>query len=143
VQLYLEMQYNEGMNSSKQLNRVLLRDHLIFSFTEKEFRSFISKIGIVYEELPGKTQRDRATVLIGKMERLNRLQQVVAVLVEERPSLAAAYWDYLQGDAVPQPSEEERLDWLHNANLPNEEPPTMKWNSEPDLNLPENNESGK
>ena len=121
------------MNSPKTLNRVLLRDHLVFTFTEKEFRSFIQKLDISFEELPGKTQRDRASVLIGKMERLNRLEKIVTMLIEERPSLAPAYLDYLQVDKTPPPTEEERLDWLHSASNPIEEPPTMKWNSDPSI----------
>ncbi|MCP5095313.1 MAG: hypothetical protein GY943_07165 [Chloroflexi bacterium] len=125
------------MKSQQQLNRVLLRDHLIFTFTEKEFRAFITKLDISYDDLRGNTQRDRATVLIGKMERLNQLQRVVAALVKERPSLASAYWDYLQAEKTPEPTDEDRLDWLHNANMPNEEPPTMKWNSEPKIDRSE------
>ena len=123
--------YTTRMNDrSSLLNRVQLRDDLIRAFSESEFTHFVEQLDIQYSSLRGENLRDRATVLIGKMERTHRLSELIDALVAGRPNLQSRYAAYLGVEIQPEPTEEERLDWLHKMELPNEEPPTMKWDSE-------------
>ncbi len=123
--------YTIRMNDrTNLLNRVQLRDDLMRAFSENEFNHFVQQLGIQYNSLRGENLRDRATVLIGKMERTQRLSKLIDALVAERPTLQSRYAAYLGIEIQPEPTEEDRLDWLHKMGLPNEEPPTMKWDSE-------------
>ncbi len=123
--------YTSRMNDkNSSLNRVQLRDDLLRAFSEDEFRHFVNQMGIQYNTLRGQSQRDRATVLIGKLERTHRLSELIGTLVDERPNLKSRYAPYLGIEIQPEPTEEERLNWLLQMGLPNEEPPTMKWDSE-------------
>lgn len=110
------------------MNRMQLRDDIIINFNDDELQQLCNQLGVSYASLPGNTQRDKASVLIGKLERTNRLQALVDAVVAKRPYLKKRYAE-LRDDPPVTPTEEERLDWLDNMGMPNEEPPTMRWDT--------------
>lgn len=119
------------------INRVQLRDDMVVAFNEEELAALCRRLDVAYAQLSGNTQRDRAGVLIGKMERLGRLAQLVAEIVQARPHLRSRYHDFLAQErplTPPAPDDEERLSWLDKiaggAGAPIEEPPTMRWDTE-------------
>ena len=104
------------------MNRVQLRDDIVINFNEAELRQLCQRLDVEYETLRGNTHRDRISVLIGKLERDNRLPELVEAMVEKRPYLAQRYADDLS-NPQDSPSEEDRLNWLDNIDRPIEEPP--------------------
>ncbi|KAA3660917.1 MAG: hypothetical protein DWQ04_18015 [Chloroflexi bacterium] len=110
------------------MNRVQLRDDIVINFNEAELRALCQRLDLDSDALSGKTHRDRISVLIGKLERDNRLAELVRVMVEKRPYLAQRYADDL-ADTPASPTEEDRLNWLDNMDRPIEEPPTMRWDT--------------
>lgn len=115
------------------INRVQLRDDIVIAFNEEELDALCRRLGVAYDDLSGNTQRDRASVLIGKMERERRLPELVAQVVQERPFLHEKYTAYLQVER-PDVAEDDQLGWLDRMaggeGAPIEEPPTMKWDTE-------------
>lgn len=110
------------------MNRVQLRDDIVINFDEAELHQLCQRLGVDSDALSGKTHRDRISVLIGKLERDNRLVELVEMMVEKRPYLAQRYADDLT-DRSANPTEEDRLNWLDSVDRPIEEPPTMRWDT--------------
>ena len=110
------------------MNRVQLRDDIVINFNEAELRQLCKRLDVEYDALSGKTHRDRASVLIGKLQRDNRLPALIELMMEKRPYLAQRYADE-QTNAPASPTEEDRLNWLDNMDRPIEEPPTMRWDT--------------
>lgn len=110
------------------MNRLQLRDDIVINFNDEELRQLCVQLELAYASLPGSTLRDKTSVLIGKLERTNRLQALVDAIVAKRPHLAQRY-DQQQIEPPAAPTEEERLNWLDNIERPNEEPPTMRWDT--------------
>lgn len=110
------------------MNRVQLRDDIVVNFNDDELQQLCDRLGVAYDSLRGRTLRDRASVLIGKLERNHRLQALIAAIVAERPHLAQRYTQQ-DADSPATPTEEDRLTWLDNVGMPNEEPPTMRWDT--------------
>jgi len=110
------------------MNRVQLRDDIVINFNEAELHQLCVQLELDYDALRGKTHRDRVSVLIGKLERDNRLPDLMEVMAQKRPYLAERY---AADPAEPpdSPSEEDRLTWLDNVDRPIEEPPTMRWDT--------------
>lgn len=115
------------------INRVQLRDDIVIAFNEEELEALCRRLRVAYDDLSGNTQRDRASVLIGKMERARRLPELVAEVVHQRPFLHDKYAAYLQVDR-PDVAEDDQLGWLDQIaggmGAPIEEPPTMRWDTE-------------
>ena len=110
------------------MNRVQLRDDIVINFDEAELRQLCQRLDVDYETLSGKSHRDHVAVLIGKLERDNRLADLVEGMVEKRPYLAQRYAEYLS-NPMGSPTDEERLNWLDNIDRPIEEPPTLRWDT--------------
>ncbi len=110
------------------MNRVQLRDDIVVNFNDAELRQLCERLELDYDALRGRTHRDRASVLIGKLERENRLGELVQMMTEKRPYLAQRYTDELT-DEPAGPTEEDRLNWLDDMDRPIEEPPTMRWDT--------------
>lgn len=124
------------------MNRIQLRDDLVIAFNEDELRVLCTRVGLSYDDLAGKTQRDKAGVLIGKLDRLQRLPELVEEVVRERPHLEARYTPYLQQTKAANPSDssDARLRWLDQfsgTRPPVDEGPTMRWDTDvPDQDAP-------
>lgn len=115
------------------LNRVQLRDDLVLAFTEIELEKLAGQLDIAYDSLHGKTQRDRFTVLIGRLERQNRLHELVLALVIANPNHKARYETYLESTVPGKLSEYEStylIDFSQGGGPPVEEPPTMTWDTQ-------------
>lgn len=115
------------------MNRIQLRDDLVVAFTEAELAQLCSRFGLNYDALSGKSQRDKAAVLIGVLERRGRLHLLLREVTAERPHLAAKYQKFMDAESA---EEEARLSWLDQIAAgqvsPIEETPTMTWESKPD-----------
>lgn len=115
------------------INRIELRDDLVIAFTENELKSLCRKLDIPYDLLHGKTQQDRFGVLIGRLERQNRLPELVLALVTANPNHTAKYKAYLE-EKLPGRLEESSASFLLDASKGSgpaiEEPPTMTWNTQ-------------
>lgn len=115
------------------INRIQLRDELVITFTENELKTLSSQLAIPYDTLRGKTQRDRFGVLIGRLERHNRLPQLVLALVKANPSYREKYEQFLE-KTLPGKLDESGVDFLMDISKgggpPVEEPPTMTWDTQ-------------
>lgn len=115
------------------INRIQLRDDIVIAFNEEELRQFCRRFGMTYKDLSGNTQRDRVGVLIGKLDRQQRLPELVEELMQERPHLANRYAAMLQGMAEPA-NRDERLNWLDRVaggmEMPVDEQPTLSWKTQ-------------
>ncbi len=84
-----------------------------------------------YDQLRGKTPRDKAGLLIGTLERNGRLPELVQEVVRERPHLEVTYSAYV---AIETAAPDDPLSWLDRLAKGEgpaiEEPPTMRWNTE-------------
>ncbi len=114
------------------INNVQLRDELVLTFNESELRRLSTQLDISYKSLRGKTQRDRFGVLIGRMERLGRLPELVLALVTANPNYAQKYRSYLETQMPGQLDEKAKkhLIDLSQGRPVIEEPPTMKWDTQ-------------
>lgn len=115
------------------INRVQLRDDLVIAFSENELKTLAAQLDIPYESLHGKTQRDRFTVLIGRLERQNRLPELVLGLVMANPNHKTRYEAYLESAAPGKLSDYEStflIDLSQGGGPPVEEPPTMTWDTQ-------------
>ena len=114
------------------MNRVQLREDIITAFNESALHELCDALEIEYEALNGHTLRDRVGVLIGTLERKQRLAQLVEAVVTKRPSLAQRYAQW--GSAASVAPEGVDLSWLDQVaggkGPPIEEPPTMTWESQ-------------
>lgn len=114
------------------INRVQLRDDLVVAFTENELETLSEQLEISYASLHGKTQRDRFTVLIGRLERQNRLPDLVLALVLANPNYKERYAAYLESTVPGKLSTYEStylLDLSQGGGSAVEEPPTMTWDT--------------
>ncbi|MCB8928766.1 MAG: hypothetical protein H6652_24440 [Ardenticatenaceae bacterium] len=113
------------------MDRVQLREDILTVFNLEEFQALCHRLGIEYEQLRGKTQRDKAALLIGTMERNGRLPELVQEVVRERPHLEETYGAYI---AIEAAAPEDPLSWLDRLAQGEgpaiEEPPTMRWQTE-------------
>ena len=113
------------------MDRFRLRDDLVTVFNLAEMVTLCQRLGLNYEELGGRSQRDKAGSLIGMMERNGRLPELVHEVVRERPHLDAVYGAYI---AIETAAPEDPLSWLDRLAQGEgpaiEEPPTMRWNTE-------------
>ena len=114
------------------INRVQLRDDLIVAFTENELKLLAEQLGIPFDSLHGKTQKDRCTILIGRLDRQNRLAELVLALVKANPNHKERYATYLESIVPGKLSETEStylLDLSQGGDAPVEELPTMTWDT--------------
>jgi len=113
------------------MDRIQLRDDLLTVFNLEELQLLCRRLGLDYDRLRGQTQRDKAGLLIGTMERNGRLPELVQEVVRERPHLEEAYGAYI---AIEAAAPEDPLSWLDRLAQGEgpaiEEPPTMRWNTE-------------
>jgi hypothetical protein len=113
------------------MDRKQLRDDLLTVFNLDELQLLCRRLGVAYDQLRGKTQRDKAGLLIGTMERNGRLPELVQEVVRERPHLEETYGAYI---AIETAAPEDPLSWLDRLAQGEgpaiEEPPTMRWNTE-------------
>lgn len=113
------------------MDRKQLREDLLTVFNLEELQLLCRRLGVEYEQLRGKTQRDKAGLLIGTMERNGRLPELVQEVVGERPHLEETYGAYI---AIETAAPEDPLSWLDRLAQGEgpaiEEPPTMRWNTE-------------
>ena len=118
-------------DNEKNMDRVQLREDILTVFNLEEFQALCHRLGIEYEQLRGKTQRDKAALLIGTMERNGRLPELVQEVVRERPHLEETYGAYI---AIEAAAPEDPLSWLDRLAQGEgpaiEEPPTMRWQTE-------------
>lgn len=92
------------------INRTQLRDDLVIAFNEPDLEVLCERLDVAYSELNGKTQRDRVSVLIGRLERNHRLGELVAYLVAQRPQYVSRYGRFA---AEPgQTNDDESSSWL-------------------------------
>lgn len=112
------------------MDRIQLRDDLVTVFSEDEVQALCRRLDVSYDALGGKSASDKATSLVGLVERNGRLTDLVVEVVRERPHLRHAYAEYLPET----PIDESRLDWLDRLAAGEgpaiEEPPTMRWDSD-------------
>lgn len=113
------------------MDRKQLRDDLLTVFNLEELQALCRRLGLHYDQLHGKTQRDKASLLIGKMERNGRLPELVQEVVRERPHLEEIYGAYI---AIETAAPEDPLSWLDRLAQGEgpaiEEPPTMRWQTD-------------
>ncbi len=113
------------------MDRIQLRDDLLTVFNLEELRLLCRRLGLEYDQLRGKTQRDKAGLLIGTMERNGRLPELVQEVVRERPHLEEIYGAYI---AIEAAAPEDPLSWLDRLAQGEgpaiEESPTMRWSTE-------------
>ena len=113
------------------MDRFRLRDDLVTVFNLAEMATLCQRLGLMYDELGGRSQRDKAGSLIGMMERNGRLPELVQEVVRERPHLETVYGAYI---AIETAAPEDPLSWLDRLAQGEgpaiEEPPTMRWNTE-------------
>lgn len=113
------------------MDRKQLRDDLLTVFNLEELRLLCRRLGIEYDQLKGNTQRDKAGLLIGTMERNGRLPELVHEMVCERPHLDEFYGAYV---AIETAEPEDPLSWLDRLAQGEgpaiEESPTMRWDTE-------------
>ncbi len=113
------------------MDRKQLRDDLLTVFNLEELQLLCRRLGVAYDDLRGKTHRDKAGLLIGTMERSGRLPELVQEVVRERPHLEETYGAYI---AIETAAPEDPLSWLDRLAQGEgpaiEEPPTMRWNTE-------------
>ncbi len=113
------------------MDRKQLRDDLLTVFNLEELQALCRRLGLRYDQLRGKTQRDKVSLLIGKMERNSRLPELVQEVVRERPHLEEIYGAYI---AIETAAPEDPLSWLDRLAQGEgpaiEEPPTMRWQTE-------------
>ncbi|VAW31296.1 hypothetical protein MNBD_CHLOROFLEXI01-3722 [hydrothermal vent metagenome] len=113
------------------MDRIQLRDDLLTVFNLEEFQALCRRLGVEYEALRGKTQQDKAGILIGMMERNGRLPELVQELVGERPHLDETYAAYI---AIETAAPDDPLSWLDRLARGEgpaiEEDPTMRWDTE-------------
>lgn len=113
------------------MDRVQLREDILTVFNLEEFQALCRRLGLAYDQLRGKSQRDKAALLIGTMERNGRLPELVQEMVRERPHLEATYGAYI---AIEAAAPEDPLSWLDRLAQGEgpaiEEPPTMRWKTE-------------
>ncbi|MCP4423797.1 MAG: hypothetical protein GY803_04830, partial [Chloroflexi bacterium] len=83
------------------MNQVQLLNDLIVSYNETELRDVSFRLNVNYEDLSEMTRRGKARELIGYLKRRQRLPELVRVLAEDRPHLAARYAAYLAQTPVP------------------------------------------
>ena len=113
------------------MDRLKLRDDLLTVFNQDELQALCRRLGIDYDQLRGKTQRDKAGILIGTMERNGRLPELVQEVVRERPHLDEVYGAYIAIEAAAPDDPLSWLDRLAQGEGPAiEEPPTMRWDTE-------------
>ncbi|MBK8901866.1 MAG: hypothetical protein IPM53_11820 [Anaerolineaceae bacterium] len=113
------------------MDRIQLREDLLTVFNLEEFQLLCRRLGLEYDQLRGKTPRDKAGLLIGTMERNGRLPELVQEVVRERPHLEETYSAYV---AIETAAADDPLSWLDRLAKGEgpaiEEPPTMRWNTE-------------
>ena len=113
------------------MDRVQLRDDLLTVFNLEELQALCRRLGVDYAQLRGKTQADKAGLLIGTLERNGRLPELVQEVVRERPHLEEIYGAYI---AIETAAADDPLSWLDRLAQGEgpaiEEPPTMRWDSE-------------
>ena len=115
------------------INKLQLRDELVLTFNESELKKLSAQLNIPYDSLRGKTQRDRFGVLIGRIERLNRLPELVLALVAANPNYKLQYGDFLEKTLPGQLDEsgaELLIDISKGGGPIVEEPPTMTWETQ-------------
>ncbi|MCA9918718.1 MAG: hypothetical protein KC445_12240 [Anaerolineales bacterium] len=113
------------------MDRLQLREDILTVFNLAEIQALCRRLGLDYDQLRGKTQRDKAGLLIGTMERNGRLPELVQEVVRERPHLEESYAAYI---AIEAAAPEDPLSWLDRLAKGEgpaiEEPPTMRWQTE-------------
>ena len=113
------------------MDRVQLREDILTVFNLEEIQALCRRLGLAYDQLRGNSQRDKAALLIGMMERNGRLPELVQEVVRERPHLEATYGAYI---AIEAATPEDPLSWLDRLAQGEgpaiEEPPTMRWKTD-------------
>lgn len=113
------------------MDRIQLRNDLLTVFNLEELQAFCRRLGVDYQLLRGQSQKDKAGILIGLMERNGRLPELVHEVVRERPHLEESYAAYI---AIETAAPDDPLSWLDRLAQGEgpaiEEPPTMRWDTE-------------
>lgn len=115
------------------INNRQLRDELVLTFTENELKTLAAQVEIPYQSLRGKTQADRFSVLIGRLERLGRVPDLVLALVTANPNYKDKYAVYLE-QSLPGKLDESVTNILLDISKGSapmiEEPPTVRWETQ-------------
>ena len=115
------------------IDRVLLRNHLLTVFNNKELQVLANRVGIGFDQLGGQSIADKAGSLIGFVDRNGRLSELILEMIKERPHLELFYASHLaQFRQKPHPEEDLLARWAAGEGEIIEEPPTMRWDNDDD-----------